>query len=184
KIRMASEQGIRMFKLYYMVGLPGEPRSIADEIAREVRVLRDAAGPGAVLKASVTPFIPKPHTPLQWAPMAPLTELREKIRGLGRTLRRAGISYSAYDPRWARIQAAISRGGRELGRLIARWGMLGGGLGAWRRALGELGMSEERLLSPPGLEEEPPWSIVDLGLSLEALRKGYEAYMEAAEECR
>jgi len=182
KMREAVNAGIKMFKLYYMVGLPLEPRNIAELIAKDIMYFREKLG-SIVLKVSVNPFIPKPHTPLQWAPMASLQELRAKLRELRRTLA-GSIEYSEYDPRWARIQAAISRGDERLSPILARWGVLGGGLGAWRKTLREAGVGEDDLLKPPEPEAPTPWSIVDLLVPEEALRRGYEQYTAHLSACK
>jgi len=69
----AWQEGWRVVKLYFLVGLPGETtddRRAIVEMAQEIAGLRRAKGrgPGRV-NVTASNFVPRPHTPLQWAPM-------------------------------------------------------------------------------------------------------------------
>ncbi len=178
----ASEAGFKAIKLYYIVGLPCEPPEVAEAVAGQVLKVA-AAARGLRVRVSANPFMPKPHTPLQWAPLPSPAEARARLRRLSRLLSRAGVEVEYYDPRLAQLQTVLSRGGPELGRVIASWALGGGGLGAWRRALRRHGMSVEKYVGGLAVEGELPWEkVVRIGVPREALRRGYELYMAAA--CR
>lgn len=167
---LAESAGIRGLKLYYMVGLPGEPADSAAETAREVLELRRATG--LRLSVSLTPFMPKPHTPLQWAGMEGEGELERRIRAIESPLRAAGIEVDHYSPRLARVQTAISRGGPEM--LCPIEGRARGL--PWGRAFAECGMDLGALTAPLGGRGEGPWSVVDAGRPAGALAESERLY--------
>ena len=69
------------------------------------------------------------------------------------------------DPRHARIQAFLSLGDRRIGRVIELVARYHGGLGAWRRALRESGISVEEYLGKKSVEEPLPWDTIDVRLN-------------------
>jgi hypothetical protein len=78
----AFKAGWHRLKLYFMIGLPGETdddvQAIGDLVAKVLEVGRETLGPNRgrlALNVSVAVFIPKPHTPFQWAPQLPVAEV-------------------------------------------------------------------------------------------------------------
>src|SRR4029453_880963 len=79
-----TEGGVEALKLYVMVGLPTETDADVDgiaDLATKVRARLMAAGRPKVgrILVSINPFVPKPWTPFQWEPMAPLGDLKRKL---------------------------------------------------------------------------------------------------------
>jgi len=73
-ILKAYEQGWRLVKLYFMVGLPTEREEDILGIIRVVKEIHQKAGIGQgrrELHVGVSPFSPKSFTPFQWAAVAP-----------------------------------------------------------------------------------------------------------------
>ncbi|MCR4665832.1 MAG: TIGR03960 family B12-binding radical SAM protein, partial [Desulfovibrio sp.] len=77
------EHGWRVVKLYFMIGLPFE----TDEDLLAIRDLccrvRDAAGKGnprLQVTAALSPFVPKPFTPFQWAAQCSVEEIGRRVR--------------------------------------------------------------------------------------------------------
>ncbi len=66
----AFRRGWQKVKLYFMCGLPGERPADLDgivEMAETIaRIGKDVTGRYAEVTASVSNFVPKPHTPYQW----------------------------------------------------------------------------------------------------------------------
>ncbi|QOJ78213.1 radical SAM protein [Infirmifilum lucidum] len=157
----AKRLGFRSLKIYLMVGLPSESPEDLEETASYVLRLSGASGfkGEKELKVTISPFVPKPHTPLQDEAFVGVKEARKRILYLERRL--AGIAdIRVYDPRLALVQTVISRGDPHVGRTLAEWASLGGGLGSWRRAVVNTGLNLERYTGK--LEQPHPWDFIRL----------------------
>jgi radical SAM superfamily enzyme YgiQ (UPF0313 family) len=120
--------GWRQVKLYFMCGLPTETDEdvleIAD-LAREViRSGREASGRRDIrCTVSIGGFVPKPHTPFQWAAQLGweqtddrLAKLRNAIRGDKEVGKAIGFRY--HDGRPGIVEGLLSRGDRRTGAVI------------------------------------------------------------------
>ena len=157
----AKKVGIKSVKLYFMIGLPGETDSHILKISEFIRDLSVKTGFKGVreLKVSFNPFIPKPHTPMQWFSFEDVATLKSKINFLRRNL--GGLAdVRFYDPKWAQVQAIISRGGREISNVIVAWATYGGGLGNWHRALKKFNINPRKYLGPLDPSMSLPWQKV------------------------
>ncbi|UNQ72503.1 B12-binding domain-containing radical SAM protein [Infirmifilum sp. NZ] len=157
----ARKLGFTGLKVYLMVGLPGEDEGSLDETVSYILRLSGASGfkGERELKITVSPFVPKPHTPLQDQAFVGLEEARRRIQYLRRRL--AGLAdVRAYDPRLALIQTVISRGDAHVGKALAEWARIGGGLGSWRKAVAGAGLDLRKYLG----EQQPPhpWDFIRL----------------------
>lgn len=124
-LEAAMAAGWHKFKLYFMYGFPGET---ADDVAgipilvRSIKRLAKKLGAKPPrINISLNVFIPKPHTPMQWAPLAEegqtrarLELLRDEFAKFGRSVR---FSYRNYQE--AFVETLLSRGDRRLGEVIA-----------------------------------------------------------------
>jgi radical SAM superfamily enzyme YgiQ (UPF0313 family) len=109
--RLVKDSGIRSLKTYFIVGLPGERQEDDEEIVARVSELSSIIR----VKVSVSPFVPKPRTPYQRLPMQSLDYLRTTLANLQKQLRKLkGVAFSAASPRQSHLEAALSRGGRDL----------------------------------------------------------------------
>jgi len=109
----AMELGFTHLKLYFMVGLPGETIDDTKSIINLLLRLRNA---GVKFSLSVNPWIPKPHTPLQWLPMATEEIIKQRTKMLRDV--QAYIEFSAYDALDAKVQALLSLGDRDVANVI------------------------------------------------------------------
>ena len=171
RVEILLDAGVENLKLYLMVGLPGETDADAAAITPLVRAVRDrvrARRPGGRTICSVNPFIPKPGTPFQWRPMAPLPVLAARMRHLSRELGALdGVEAHCKSPRMERLQALLSVGDRRLAPVLLDLAA-GRGLQPSLRAAGlsaDFYLGRER-----GLDEELPWSFLDTGMKDELLR--------------
>lgn len=131
-------------KLYYMVGIPGESLSDVKRIVEEA-VLFKKRFPR--VEISVNPFVPKPHTPLQWLGFADLRELEVKISILEKESRKHGIEFSAPNLKEFVIQTILARGNEKVSELL----------------LGKNYREFLDFLKPIELEEPLPWDFIDHG---------------------
>jgi len=123
--KTAYQAGYRRIKLYFMIGLPKEEdddlKAIVD-LAHELSSLRKTVcNRFAEINISVSTFIPKPHTPLQWMPMVGLEAIKYKQEYLLRISKkfRPYIKLNFHNPYMCQLEAALSRGHRDLSKVIA-----------------------------------------------------------------
>ena len=132
-VSTAYASGWRQVKLYFMCGLPTETDEDVLAIARLARKViatgRETSGRRDIrCTVSIGGFVPKPHTPFQWAAQCPPEVVDARLRALGGALRadRAygkAIGYRYHGGQDGIIEGLLSRGDRRVGRVI---------LAAWR----------------------------------------------------
>ena len=140
-VATAYANGWRHVKLYFMCGLPTETDEdvlqIA-ELAREViRTGREAAGRRDIrCTVSIGGFVPKPHTPFQWAAQldhettdARLFKLRDELRRDRNYAKAIGLRY--HDGRPGIVEGLLSRGDRRVGAVIEQVWRDGGRFDGW-----------------------------------------------------
>ena len=171
-------RGWRTIKLYFMIGLPGE--HLADvqaivDLARAVRgVGREAHGGRAQVNVSVNTFVPKPHTPFQWAGMAPEVEIAEKHALLRQALRGRGYKLDLSEPVGALLEGVFARGDRRLGVAIERAWEAGARFdawddqlkpGAWMQAFAGEGLDPAfYAYRERATDEVLPWDVISTGV--------------------
>ncbi|MEM0370067.1 MAG: radical SAM protein [Pyrobaculum sp.] len=168
-VEAAKRLGLRV-KMYLMVGLPCETEGDLEAVVKLIKEIRQR---GVRLTLSVNPFVPKPQTPLQYHPMAPLHYLEKAIEKLKRA---PHDGFTHYDVELAAVQAAISLGSRDVGRHIEAAAREKSPMRYWRNALkrGELDYIFEK-------RDEPlPWSHVVGHYDASVLKKRYEEFLKAA----
>ncbi|HEX2184286.1 MAG TPA: B12-binding domain-containing radical SAM protein, partial [Chloroflexota bacterium] len=132
-------------------------------------------GKRARVTVGVSTFVPKPHTPFQWAGQATREEIEEKVAILQVGMRDRGLRFSWHDPESSQVEAILSRGDRRVGRAIYEAWRRGARFDAWSDHLSwpawEAGMrlagldvafytSRER-----DVRELLPWDHVDVGVA-------------------
>lgn len=167
---LAARYDFPRLKLYFMLGLPTETEDDLQAIVDLVTAVGQRFS--RRITVNVTPFVPKAHTPLQWAAMMPHAPIRERLRYLEQQLRPRGVAVKSDSPVWAEVQGVLSRGDRRLGQALAKMGRTS--LAQWRRALQESGLEAEEYLGERSLDEILPWSVVDSGLSPAYLQREWE----------
>ncbi|MFQ5610953.1 MAG: hypothetical protein ACE5H9_02355, partial [Anaerolineae bacterium] len=173
------QRGWRLIKLYFMIGQPTETNEDVAAIARlGKRVLdigRKYHGRKAQVRLGVSTFVPKPHTPFQWAPLAQIDDIRRKQELLRRELRGArGVIFNWNDPLESLLEAFLSRGDRRLGAVIktawengARFDAWGDHFKpeAWFDAFAAHGLEPAWYAHRPRLADEVfPWDHIDAGV--------------------
>lgn len=80
-IQLLRETQIRILKLYYLIGLPGETDEDINAIVRSVSTIADiwnTSRKNREIRLSINGFIPKPFTEFQWAAMNTQQQLNRK----------------------------------------------------------------------------------------------------------
>jgi radical SAM family uncharacterized protein len=129
-------RGWHTIKLYFMIGHPSETledvQAIADLCKLVLAEGRKVLGKRAQVNAGVSTFVPKPHTPFQWAPVADVYTIREKQALLKRELRGPGLKLNWNNPEETQLEAWFSRGDRRLGKVLLEAHKRGARFDAWQ----------------------------------------------------
>lgn len=160
-----AQAGILNLKLYFIIGLPGETDQDLQELidlttAIQRTVVEQARAHKRLgeITLSVNPFIPKPSTPLQWAGMCPLAELKRKVALLEKGLRPIpNVRLKVEELQGCVLQALLSRGGRELMPLILQ---MAAGLNLRKAAKACHIDPEQAVTDTLSLEATLPWEVL------------------------
>ncbi len=162
-VALAAEAGLRGIKLYFMIGLPGESADDIEAIGALVQRLEEDF-PALHFTVSVSPLVPKPHTKLELYDMPSVAELKRRSRQLWSLLQgRRGVRLRLGSARWALVQAAFSRGGRELGQVILNASLEGGTVHDVQAAMSAAGLRLDAYRSAVhSAGGRLPWQIVQV----------------------
>ncbi len=206
----AYTHGWRQVKLYFMCGLPTETDEDVVQIARlaheVIKSGREAAGSKDVrCTVSIGGFVPKPHTPFQWAAMADPATIDQRLKALrqavnaNRSLGRAiGLRYHDGEP--THIEGLLSRGDRRVGAVIRAVWEAGQRFDGWtehfsyqrwvtacEQVLPEYGVSLDWYTTRERDQHEVlPWDHLDSGLDPEWLWSDWQDAVSGVEQddCR
>jgi radical SAM family uncharacterized protein/radical SAM-linked protein len=182
-------RGQQRMKLYFMIGLPSETDAdvlgIVETAARVQEVGRRYLR-AAKVTAAVSIFVPKPHTPLQWAAMDSRELTAHKQALLAEHGRRLGVAVKMHDNTQSHLEAIFARGDRACADLLERAFRLGCRFDGWdevlrkdlwERAIAEehatSGFDPERYLGGLGEQSRLPWDHIDTGVAADFLRTEY-----------
>lgn len=209
-VATAYGNGWRQVKLYFMCGLPTETdadvTAIAELAARVIETGRRVSGTRDIrCTVSIGGFVPKPHTPFQWAAQASpetidarLGKLREAIRADRRYGRAIGMRY--HDGKPGAIEGLLSRGDRRVGAVIEAVWRAGGVFDGWSEHFSyeRWVAAAQRVLPEHGVDldwyttrerdyaEVLPWDHLDAGLDRDWLWEDWQDAIDEVEvdDCR
>ena len=214
-VATAYSHGWRQVKLYFMVGLPTETDEDVLEVAELAKKViakgREVSGHNDIrCTVSIGGFVPKPHTPFQWAAQldhettdARLKKLRDTVREDKRFGRAIGFRY--HDGRPGIVEGLLSRGDRRVGAIIEEVWRDGGRFDGWSEhfsfdrwmaaaatALDGTGIDVDWYTTRErDYDEVMPWDHLDAGLDKDWLWSDWEDALAAAdgadveiEDCR
>jgi radical SAM family uncharacterized protein/radical SAM-linked protein len=186
-VKSAFNAGWQVIKLYFMIGLPTETEADVADIVHLVKVLRKIRGSSGrygKLNVSVTTFIPKPHTPFQWAPQISLEKSRQRISWLKNKLKLPGIQFKWQNPEVSLLEGLWARGDRRLGDLLMtayRNGCKFDGWSdrfdyqAWCKSFSECQTDVDfYTIRTRQIDESLPWDHIDVGVDKEYLAREWE----------
>jgi len=136
-LKEAKRQGWRGAKFYFMIGLPLEIPELAlgaegSEEKGIVDFIFDVGRrAGMNFNINVGIFIPKPHTPYQWAAQINSEKAFEKLMFIKSSLKVRGHRVNISDTLIARIEGLLSRGDEGAGRVVEEAYRCGSRLDAW-----------------------------------------------------
>jgi radical SAM family uncharacterized protein/radical SAM-linked protein len=169
----AAREGYTGAKLYFMCGLPGENdddlRAIIDLAVRAHQRARAEGARGFRVTASVSPHVPKPHTPFAWAEQVSTAELNRRLGVLRAAVRGTPVTLKYRDAETSLLEGVFTRGDRRLGLAVEEAYRRGCRFDAWTEHLridvwnavfADLGMDPERQLLERSTELDQPWDVV------------------------
>ncbi|MBO4270279.1 TIGR03960 family B12-binding radical SAM protein [Microbispora triticiradicis] len=209
-VTTAYSNGWRQVKLYFMCGLPTEEDvdvlGIADLAKKVIRAGREATGSRDVrCTVSIGGFVPKPHTPFQWAAQCDHETVDRRLRALREALRSdkeygRAIGYRYHDGKPSIVEGLLSRGDRRVGRVIRAVWEDGGRFDGWsehfsferwmaaaERALADEPVNVDWYTTRERDEHEVlPWDHLDAGLDREWLWQDWQDALGdvEVEDCR
>ena len=200
-VRQAIELGWNRIKFYFMIGLPTEKYEDLDGIAsiasRCMEIFRASGRGGRFnINVSVSNFVPKAHTPFQWAPQDSAEVFRAKHDYLKSKLRIRGVTFSYHDDFMSVLEALIARGDRRLGNLIVTAYKNGCLLDSWaeyfdrakwERSIEKCGIDVPFYASRERTADEfLPWDIIDSSVKTEYLKAEYDKALHetTTHDCR
>jgi len=171
---------IANLRLYFMVGLPTEKDEDIDAVIDLAKTIQHTALARTKGKRkfrritlSMNPFIPKPHTPLQWCPLADVQDVGRRMKKIAHAFRAdKQINVIADVPKWSYVQALLSLGDRRVGEILAVVHRLNGN---WVRAFKEVTINPAfYVYRQKDVNEFLPWDIIEVGVPQKALIKEYK----------
>jgi radical SAM-linked protein len=180
-IEEAKKNGWKGAKFYFMIGLPvtvsrqneeEEIVSFITEISRRTRMR---------FNINVGLFIPKPHTPYQWASQLDSETAEKKLSFIRSKLKTMGHKVSVSDPLISQIEGILSRGDERAGLFCEEAWLAGSRLDPWsefinreewRRILDNNRSTIDLFLS--GKNKPLPWEHIDSCVTTEHLMQELE----------
>lgn len=196
------KNGWNKIKFYFIAGLPTETIEDMDEMANLLSKIKYRAkqikqelnlNHGLELTCTVSIFVPKPFTPLQWCGQMDLNIVSEHIKYLKeKTKHIKGVKINYHESSVSQIEAVLTRGDDTLCNYIYALYKKGCYLDAWgeyfdkdvwSETAQECGFSLSKLAQKEyNLEDVLPWDFVNVGISKEWLQKEYELAMLQGKE--
>ena len=178
------ENGIPNLKLYFMVGLPTETEADVDAIINLVKRIKHVFLISSRIRqrigtitVSLNSFVPKPSTPFQWAAMEDIRVLKQKIKKIKSALRKvSNLRINSDVPRWAYIQAMLSRGDRKVADILF---LAHTNRGNWAQTFKTVPVNPDFYVHRERQPDELfPWDFIDHGLKKPYLQKEYQRAKE------
>ena len=177
-VKQAIELGWEHIKLYFMAGLPGETYEDLDGIGKIASDIMDLnfkikgrKGGRFRVTVSVSNFVPKAHTPFQWAAQNRPEEFIEKHNYLAKKLRIKGVNFNYHETGTSNLEAVFARGDRRTAKVLERAFRLGCKFDGWtehfredlwRQAFEETGIDVDfYAYRQREYDEILPWDMVD-----------------------
>ncbi len=171
----ALKRDILNLRLYFLIGVPQETPADVEaivEMAKEMRTIllphAKRTGRMARISFTISPMVPKPHTPFQWVAMEPPKTIARKLDFLKREINALGsIKVGSASARLAHQEAVFARGDRRLGKVILE---LARGT-SWNQAFRQYGLLPHFYAARERpLHEVNPWDHLDLNVKPQFLQ--------------
>ena len=200
-VRQAIDLGWKHIKLYFMIGLPTETLEDLDGLANIasniIKIHRESGKGGRFnVTVSVSNFVPKAHTPFQWAPQDSVESFRAKHDYLRGKLKIKGVTFNYHDDEISMLEAVLARGDRRVSKVLLEARKLGACLDGWsehfsmdlwKKAIENSGIDRDfYTVRERSYDEILPWDVIDSSITKEFLMSENEKAksMKTTCDCR
>jgi radical SAM-linked protein len=183
--QQAKARGWRLAKFYFMVGLPFVDSEVENQaIVDYLGAIWDATRLN--MNINIGTFIPKPHTPFQWAAQKRPEVAKEQLSSLKKAIntRIRGAKVSYHEPTISYLEGLVSRGDERFGAVIENAYRKGCRLDAWdewvdsekwREAISEAPYDADlSIFKEYDIEGALPWDSVSMRVGDKYLKEELE----------
>lgn len=176
----AVSMGWHSLKFYFMVGLPFEQDSDVEAIYNLMERLMSVLKPisnRVNITVSVSNFVPKAHTPFQWARQDSVEDFKRKHKILKDLFyNKRGVYLKLHNVYNSFLEGIVARGDQKIGDLVEAAFKKGAKFDGWRdhfnlkmwtEAMEDLGINPLVYTGERELDEELPWDFIDTGINKE-----------------
>ncbi len=187
----AKDSGWTRVKLYFMLGLPTERDEDVIAIGEMLQKVKLMGFKN--VSATLGVFVPKAHTPFQFAPQIAPSQAYRRYKLIGWAHKYAKINFT--DPRKALIEGVLSRGDEKIGEVVeeaekrdlifADWNEMFNP-DEWMKIFEEKEVDLEHLMAEKNFDEQFAWDKIDVGISKKYLWLEYRRAMNGilTQDCR
>lgn len=186
-VKTLFESGWHNLKLYFMIGLPTETDKDIEAIpyiaGSSVKIAKKQTSRFVNVSVTISPFIPKSHTPFQWHPQINKQEMLERMTYLERSLSSRRIKYKGHIPEMSILEAFVARGDEKIAEVIKTAWQYGAVLDGWSeyfnyqhwlKASEKTAVDIEKYSNKTfALSEDLPWDFIYTGVSKDFLKNEY-----------
>jgi radical SAM family uncharacterized protein len=186
--REAFKNGIDKVKLYFMCGLPGEREvdlnGIVDMAETIAEIGREVRGRYAKVTASVSNFVPKPHTPYQWNAMQQREYFHWAHQYLKRRVKIRSVQVKCHHVETSLLEGLLSRGDRRVAQVVELAWRRGARLDSWSenlkpelwwQTLRDCGLDFDQLVHRPAeIGDRLPWDHINVKKGRTYLEKEHD----------
>jgi radical SAM-linked protein len=179
-----------------MIGLPFETEEDIDAIIGLIKKIIARSGKRLQINVTISPFVPKSHTPFQWAGLGQREELIRKATKIKFAFSKQNfVKIKYHDVESLLLEAVIGRGDRSISQLIFRAYQKGALYDGWQEyfdfiywqsAAEELELDLDAYVVAKDLQADLIWDHIDLGIRKEFLQQEWQKAAQSAltEDCR
>ncbi|MGB9823528.1 MAG: TIGR03936 family radical SAM-associated protein [Candidatus Hydrothermia bacterium] len=181
-IDTAYKYNFKHVKLYLMIGLPGETQ---EDLTELIHFLTDLSRRfrRITFRVSISPFVPRPHTPFQYSAQESLESLEEKIKFIKSSLMSfKNLEVSFHDPKMSILEGILGRGDALLSKVLLEAYKNGAIFDSrseffkfetYEKAFEKFNIDYTEYLRERPLDKPLPWDLIDTGVFKRYLRKEY-----------
>ena len=182
-VKCSFEADVKLIKLYFMIGLPFETDDDIEGIISLIEKIIDQTKRKMRINVSISPFVPKPMTPFQWAKMESENDLLGKALKIKHSFMKykfVKINYHTIELSF--LEAVLGRGDRDTGYVLEKAYQTGARFDSWRehfdyslwqKAAEFVGYDWYKSVRGYDLDSELPWDNIDVGVTKEYLKSEY-----------